>query len=215
MSCIFNIIILVKQIQALKLPKGGNIRDKIVSHFLYIISLISACNEIVIFIVVVIIFLPMANKSWITGLIGTYGAAVLHIVIPVLLIFRYLFLDIRKRDLKLYERFIGGVPMIVYGIIMYILCVAKVFTSFDKKEGDGRIPYPFFDVYHQPWYFCFFIALFILIFGFGISALFDFLNKKCQKLIFPCESIEKFEEGLIGEENQQILDSSNDETSQK
>ena len=95
--------------------------------------------------------------------------------------------------------------MAVYGLIMIILCGTKVFTSFDKKEGDGRIPYPFFDFYHQSWYFCFFILLFILVFGFGISVLFDFLNRKCEKLIFPYESKEKEEEeGLVGD-NQQIL----------
>ena len=205
LSCIFNIIILVKQIKALRLPKGGNIRDKIVSTFLYIISLISACNEIIIFIVVVIVFLPIANKSIIIGLVGTFGGAVLHIIIPLSIVFRFLFLDIRQRNLKIYERFAGGLPMIVYGVIMYILCVAKVFTSFDKKQGDGRIPYPFFDVYHQPWYFCFFIALFILVFGFGISVLFDYLNKKCEKLIFPFEPKEKEGENGLMKDNQQIF----------
>ena len=78
--------------------------------------------------------------------------------------------------------------MLIYGTILYILCGAKAFTSFDKKDGDGKIPYPFFDVYHQEWYFCFFIAIFIFCFGFGMGFLFDFLNKKCQKLIWPDES---------------------------
>ena len=212
LSFIFNIIILIIQIKALRLSEGGNIQDKIVSNFLYIISLISACNEIIIFIVVVIVFLPIANKSIIIGLVGTFGGAILHIIIPLLIVFRFLFLDIRQRNLKIYERFAGGLPMIVYGVIMYILCVAKVFTSFDKIQGDGRIPYPFFDVYHQPWYFCFFIALFILVFGFGISVLFDFINKKSQKLIFPCESIEKIEEGLVTDDVQLIHAGSNEET---
>ena len=71
---------------------------------------------------------------------------------------------------------------------MFILCGAKVFTSYDINEGDGNIPYPFFDLYHQSWYFCFLIALIIFIFGFGISFLFDFLNKKCENLIFPFDS---------------------------
>ena len=214
-SCIFNIIILIKQIQALRLPPCGNIRDKIVSHFLYIISLISACNDIIIFIVVVVIFIPFANSTLIKALVGSFGASVLHLVIPVLLVFRFLFLDIRKRNLKIYEKFVGGLPMIVYGITMYILCVAKVFTSFDKKEGDARIPYPFFDVYHHPWHFCFLIALAIFLFGFGISVLFDFLNKKCEKLIFPCETIENIEERLTNSDEQQILDGSTEDKNQK
>ena len=212
LSFIFNIIIFIIQIKALRLSESGNIQDKIVSNFLYIISLISACNEIIIFIVVVLVFLPMANKSIIIGLVGTYGGAILHILIPLLIVFRFLFLDIRQRNLKIYERFAGGLPTIVYGVIMYILCVAKVFTSFDKSQGDGRIPYPFFDVYLQPWYFCFFIALFILVFGFGISVLFDFINKKSQKLIFPCESIEKIEEGSIRDDVQLIHSGSNEGT---
>ena len=195
-SFIFNCIILFKESQVIKIQTEKEIREKTVSHFLYLISLISACNEIVIFTVVVIIFLPMSDRDRIIGLIGSYKASTVHIVIPLLLVFRFLFLDSRKRDLKLIEKFIGGVPMCVYGIIMFILCSAKVFKSFEKSEGDGKIPYPFLDVYHQTWYFCFFIALFIFIFGFGMSILFDFLNKKCEKLIFPYDSIEggEFEE---------------------
>ena len=100
LSFIFNIIIFIIQIKALRLSESGNIQDKIVSNFLYIISLISACNEIIIFIVVVLVFLPMANKSFIIGLVGTYGGAVLHILIPLLIVFRFLFLDIRKRNLQ-------------------------------------------------------------------------------------------------------------------
>ena len=71
---------------------------------------------------------------------------------------------------------------------MFILCGAKVFTSYDKDNGDGKIPYPFFDLYHQSWYISFFIILLIFIFGFGIGFLFDFLNKKLEKLIFPYDS---------------------------
>ena len=97
----------------------------------------------------------MANVEIIKELIGKYSASCVHLIIPLILTFRFLFLDIRKRNLKLYEKFYGGLPMLVYGLIMIILCGTKVFTSFDKKEGDGRIPYPFFDFYHQSWYFCF------------------------------------------------------------
>ena len=206
LTCIFNIIIWIKQFKALKTPiDDETFKDKAVSHFLYIISLISACNEIIIFIVVVLVFLPMSNSKMIKGLIGTYSASSVHILIPLILVFRFLFLDIRERNLKLYEKFVGGLPMLVYGLIMIILCGSKTFTSFDKKEGDGRIPYPFFDFYHQSWYFCFFIILFILVFGFGIGFLFDFLNKKCEKLIFPYDPKEKEVEGGFTNDNQQIL----------
>ena len=198
LSFIFNCIIIFKQYLALRLKNEKDIKEKIISHFLYIISLISACDEIIIFVVVMFIFLPTADSEWTKGLIGTYKASSVHITIPVILTFRFLFLDSRERDLKLYEKFVGGIPMIIYGAIMYTLCCAKVFTSYYKEEGDAKIPYPFFDVYHKEWYFCLFIAIFIFIFGFGISFLFDFLNKKLEKLIFPYDLIE--EENDVKEE---------------
>ena len=198
LSCIFNCIISFKQYKALRLTTEKDIKEKIISHFLYIISLVSACDEIIIFVVVMFIFLPTADSEWTKGLIGTYKASSVHITIPLILTFRFLFLDSRERDLKLYEKFVGGIPMIIYGAIMYTLCCAKVFTSYYKEEGDAKIPYPFFDVYHKEWYFCLFIAIFIFIFGFGISFLFDFLNKKLEKFIFPYVLIE--EENDIKEE---------------
>ena len=193
LSCIFNCIISFKQYKALRSITEKDIKEKIISHFLYIISLISACDEIIIFIVVMFIFLPTADSEWTKGLIGSYKSSSVHITIPVILTFRFLFLDIRKRDLKLYEKFIGGIPMVIYGAIMYSLCSAKVFTSYNKEEGDAKIPYPFLDVYHKEWYFCLFIAIFIFVFGFGVSFLFDFLNKKFEKLIFPYDSTEEEE----------------------
>ena len=198
LSCIFNCIISFKQYKALRLTTEKDIKEKIISHFLYIISLVSACDEIIIFVVVMFIFLPTADSEWTKGLIGTYKASSVHITIPLILTFRFLFLDSRERDLKLYEKFVGGIPMIIYGAIMYTLCCAKVFTSYYKEEGDAKIPYPFFDVYHKEWYFCLFIAIFIFIFGFGISFLFDFLKKKLEKFIFPYVLIE--EENDIKEE---------------
>ena len=197
-SFIFTCIISFRQYQALRLFKDEDIKEKTISHFLYIISLISACNDIIIFIVVMLVFLPMSNTEIIIALIGTYKASSVHITIPVILTFRFLFLDKRERDLKIYEKLLGGGPMLIYGTIMFILCGTKTFKSFDKTEGDGKIPYPFFDMYHQEWYFCFFIAIFIFCFGFGISFLFDFLNKKCEKLILPNESISiEEEQGII------------------
>ena len=201
LSFIFNLIIAFKQYQALRLAADSDKKEKTITHFLYMISLISACDETIIFIVVMVIFLPMSNHEWIVGLIGTYKSSSVHITIPVLLVFRFLFLDKRKRDLKIYEKMFSGIPMFIYGTIMFILCGCKVFKSFSKDDGDGKIPYPFFDVYHQEWYFCFFIALFIFILGFGSGILFDFLNKKCQNLILP-DDVERDE---IGEDPEQNL----------
>ena len=187
LSLIFTIIITLKQFKALRMPPEEDIKKIIVTQFLYKISLMSTCTDFVIFVVVVFIFIPMADKNWTLGLVGSYNASSFHVTIPILLIIRFIFLDMRERDFKFYEKFIGGLPMLIYGTIMFILCIAKVFKSFDKKieGGDGKIPYPFFDVYHQHWLFCLLIAIFIFAFGFGIGFLLDFLNKKCEKIIPP------------------------------
>ena len=185
LSLIFNIIIVIKQTKALKTPSKEDISPLIKNQFLYIISLMSACTDLVIFIVVVLIFMPMSDSTWQLALVGSYNASSFHVTIPILLNLRFIFLDVRERDFKFYEKFYGGIPMCIYGVIMYILCGAKVFKSFDKNQGDGKIPYPFLDVYHQAWWFCTLIAIFIFVFGFGIGFLLDFLNKKCENLIFP------------------------------
>ena len=49
--------------------------------------------------------------------------------------------------------------MFLYGIIMLILCICKVFTGYGEN-GDGKIPYPFLDVYHQNIFVCIFSGLF-------------------------------------------------------
>lgn len=185
LSLIFTIIITIKQYKALRVSQNGDIKPIIATQFLYTISLMSACTDFVIFVVVVFIFIPIADKEWRIGLVGSYNASCFHITIPILLNLRFIFLDIRQRDYKLYEKFIGGVPMFIYGIIMLILCIAKVFKSFEKEKGDGKIPYPFLDVYHSNWLFCSGVMIFIFAFGFGIGFLLDFLNKKCQNLFLP------------------------------
>ena len=101
LSCIFNFIIAFKQFQALRIQNEKEIKEKTISHFLYMISLISACSEIIIFMVVVLIFLPMSDNDMIIGLIGSYEMSSAHITIPLLLTFRFLFLDKRERLLKL------------------------------------------------------------------------------------------------------------------
>ena len=204
LSLIFTIIISIKQIKALRMIEAKNINKIIISQFLYTISLISACTDFIIFVVVVLIFLPMADKDWIRGLIGSYNASSFHITIPILLNIRFIFFDKRERNFKRHEKLIGGVPMLIYGVFMYSLCIGKVFKSFDKDEGDGKIPYPFFDVYHQHWLFCLVIAIFIFVFGFGIGFLLDFLNKKCEKLILANESTIEEEENYNENENRML-----------
>ena len=138
LALVFTIIISIKQIQAFKMEDGNNINKIIASQFLYTISLMSACTDFVIFIVVVLIFIPMADNDWRRALVGSYNASSFHVTIPILLNIRFIFFDKRGRNFKWYEKLIGGVPMLIYGIIIFTLCIAKVFKSFDKDKGDGE-----------------------------------------------------------------------------
>ena len=46
----------------------------------------------------------MANVEIIKELICKYSASCVHLIIPLILTFRFLFLDIRKRNLQLYTK---------------------------------------------------------------------------------------------------------------
>jgi hypothetical protein len=182
-SFICSIILSIKQFKILKISETENVRELIYSPYNYILSLMSACTDLVIFIVVLLILMPLYGNKCL-GLIDTYNASSFHIIIPILLNLKFIFLDAKERDLLLYEKILGGVPMIVYGFIMLILCLCKVFTGYGE-EGDGNIPYPFFDIYHQNVFLPIMSTIFILGFGFGIGFLLDFLNKKCENIVYP------------------------------
>ena len=182
-SIICSIILCINQIQAIIMSATRNPKNLIISHSLYILGLMSACTESIILIVVILILMPYAGKNCLS-LINTYHNSVNHVINPLLIIFRFIFLDVRERDLSLYQKLFGGIPMLIYGLIMFFLCIFKVFTGYGK-EGDGKIPYPFLDIYHRNIIFCLFSLIFIVAFGFGIGMLFDFINKKCENLIYP------------------------------
>ena len=182
-SIICSILLCINQYRAIKISSTKNPQNLIISHSSYILGLMCASTESIIFIVVILILMPFQGKNWLSQ-INSYHNSIYHIIIPLLIVFRFIFLDTRERDLSLYEKLFGGIPMLVYGLIMLLLCIFKVFTGCGK-EGDGRIPYPFLDVYHSNIFFCIFCQIFIVAFGFGIGFLFDFLNKKCENLIYP------------------------------
>lgn len=182
-AIICSILLFKNQFQAIKISKTKNPQSLIVSHYLYILGLISACTESLIFIVVIFILMPISGENCLKQ-INTYHNSINHIINPILIIFRFIFLEVRERDLSFFEKLFGGIPMLIYGLIMLFLCIFKVFTGYGK-EGDGNIPYPFLDIYHRNIAFCLLSLIFIIVFGFGIGFLFDFINKKCENLIYP------------------------------
>ena len=182
-SFICSIILSIKQFKILKISETENVRELIFSPSNYILSLMSASTDLIIFVVVLFILIPLAGSEGL-GLIDTYNASSFHITIPILLNLKFIFLDAKERDLFFYEKLFGGIPTITYGIIMFTLCICKVFTGYGE-EGDGNIPYPFLDIYHQNALLPLMSGVFIIVFGFGIGFLLDFLNKKCENIIYP------------------------------
>ena len=207
LSFIISIIMFINYYKALKLQiDDETFRDKALSQYIYIISLISACNEIIIFLTaIILIFYPISSAVWHEEFKSSYKTIVIHEFIPFIIIVRFIVFDTRKRDLKLYEKFIGGLFISVYLSIILSLCGGKVFTSFDKTEGDGKIPYPFFDFYHEPWYVCLSISLFLIAFGIGFGVLLDFLNKKVERSFLLREQRRKEEEERLARENQRLF----------
>ena len=209
LSFIFSIIICIRNYKVYKIPKDDEkFKDKAVSHFIYIISLISASNGIIILIIAIfLICYPISNKDWRTNFMEGYRGVALYIMIPLILFVKFLFFETRKRDLKLYEKFIGGIPISIYVLIMSLLCKSKILTSFDEKDGDGLIPYPFFDFEHYNFYFCLIMTLFLVVLGFGISFLLDFLSKKYEILSNKALEKKKEEEGINDDNQQSFLES--------
>ena len=183
-STICCIILSIKQIRALINKDNSKIqKELLISHCNYMIGLMPACTDFIIFIVVMLVLFPLSGKSGVE-LINTYKASSLHITNPILLNVRFLLFDTRERDLRIYEKFFGGIPMFTYGVILTILCAAKAFTGYGDV-GDGNIPYPFLDFYHQNPLISVFGVLFVLIIGFAFSVLLDFLNKKLDEKVLP------------------------------
>ena len=191
-SVIISIIMLIKNCKALKMQiEEENLRDKALSHFIDIISLISACNEFVIFLIAIIIIIyTISTDVWNEEFKTSYKTLIIHEFIPIFIAVRSIF-DVRKTDLKLYEKFVGGLFITIYLIIIIPLCAAKVFTSFDKNKGDGNIPYPFFDFYHERWYVCLIISLLLILLAIGFGFLIDFLNKKVEIYLISRESLKR------------------------
>ena len=196
-SCICSIILSIKQFKILKISETENVRELIYSPLNYILSLMSASTDLVIFVVVLFILIPLAGREGL-GLIDTYNASSFHITIPILLNLKFIFLDAKERDLFFYEKMFGGIPTITYGFIMFILCLCKVFTGYGEV-GDGNIPYPFLDIYHQNVFLCIISALFIFSFGFGLGFLLDFLNKKCENIVYPYNYLKDVEVNQVME----------------
>lgn len=151
----------------------NNPNNNLFNNFIYFLGLSSSVSEFIIFIVVNILFTPFYGPKFINSFTGTS----LHIIIPLLVIFRFLFLDFRIKEIKFLFKFSGFIPMIIYGIIISILILFKIIK-------DDKIPYSFLDYYNNNILINFLTILLLPSLGLFFSFLFDYFNKKFETVIF-------------------------------
>ena len=137
---------------------------------------ISAVSEIIILLVVFILLLPYFGV-WV--IFANYAMFVLHVLIPIIVTFRFIFFDKKESKISNKQTLFGSAPVLIYGIIILILVLSGVFTKENK-----RIPYPFFNFDSESWLFSTFSVIAIVAVTFGLCILFNYLNEKYGEVLF-------------------------------
>lgn len=176
-STIVSCILLSYQITVLFFNLNSNILK---NNYIYLLCLGSSVSEIIILLVVLFLLLPHFGLSIITP----YEMINLHLLIPILITFRFIFLDKKQNNISILKSLYGTIPISIYGLIIFFLVVFKVFT----KENN-KIPYPFFEIYTNPWYFSFLSIGGIVSATFGLCILLNYLNEKLNDKLFGYETI--------------------------
>lgn len=109
------------------------------SKISYLLHLMAAVSALLIFITVVIVLLPYFGSMLLHG----YKMIVLHATNPMLCVISFLFFYKDKISKKM--AILGILPMAVYGFFAMLFCFTKVWSG-------SLIPYPFLEVYDNPWY---------------------------------------------------------------
>lgn len=157
------------------------------SRTMFFLQLASAVTEAVIFIVVMIGYLPFVAD---TPKITPYHMFCLHVAIPVLAVARFIFFEKPLGILKPSKLLTGAIPIGVYGIgVVTAIKLGILPTSF--------VPYSFLDFEHNfIWYFLF--ALFAIpAFGYLWAWMFYRLNLKASVLWYKKTDLEQIEKERI------------------
>ena len=176
-STIVSCILLSYQITVLFFNLNSNILK---NNYIYLLCLGSSVSEIIILLVVLFLLLPHFGLLIITP----YEMINLHLLIPILITFRFIFLDKKQNNISILKSLYGTIPISIYGLIIFFLVVFKVFT----KENN-KIPYPFFEIYTNLWYFSFLSIGGIVSATFGLCVLLNYLNEKLKDKLFGNEVI--------------------------
>ena len=70
----------------------------------------------------------------------------------------------------------------VYGVIVLFLVIIKVFN-----QENNKIPYPFLNIYGNPWWVTFISIIGIFGFTFGLCILLNYLNQLFENVLLDIE----------------------------
>ena len=137
------------------------------NKLLYYFSLSSVVSEFIIFIVIIFIIVPFTGLTF----INSYTGMSLHIFIPLLFVFRFLYCEYKILHNSSLLKLSGSFPVLIYGFIISIL------ISFNIIENQ-KIPYDFLKYNSNPIWLNILIIILFPTFTIGFSFLFDYLNFK-------------------------------------
>lgn len=135
---------------------------------LYFLRLSSATAEFIILIIVIVGYLPFVPAK---PVIARYDMMNMHVIVPILTLFSFVFNDPPRGRLTPVQR-LGGLCFLLLYTIQVFICILLYIIPEDK------IPYFFLNFRHQPVWFT--VLAFIVIYGLGyvLSWLFSELNRK-------------------------------------
>lgn len=157
------------------------------SRRMYFLQLASAVTEAVIFIVVMIGYLPVFPDD---PAITPYHMFCLHVAIPILAVLRFIFFNKPCGILKPSKLLIGMIPIAVYGIGVVNAIKFGILPI-------ALVPYSFLDFDSNFLWYVVFALVVIPSFGFLWSWMFYRLNLRASLLWYLKEDVEKLENARI------------------
>ena len=180
-TTIVSVIVTIVNIKELRSHKESGKRS------LYFLQLASAVTEAVIFIVVMVGYLPIFPDD---PKITPYHMFCLHVAIPLLAVPRFIFFEKPQGVLRPPKLLIGAIPIGVYGVGVVTAIKVGILPI-------SLVPYSFLDFKSNfLWYF--FFALFVIpSFGYLWSWMFYRLNIRASLLWYSPEDLEKLRKARV------------------
>lgn len=157
------------------------------SRTLYFLKLASAVTEAVIFIVVMIGYLPFFDDN---PAITPYHMFCLHVAVPVLSVVNFIFFQTPVGVIQPQKMLFGAIPIMVYGTGVVIAIKTGILPMW-------LVPYSFLDFDGQFVWFVLFALVVIMSFGYFWAWLFYRANLKASLLWYKSTDLEEIQNRRI------------------